>query len=298
MERFIKGAETYNIMDEPTNLEERVKILQDRERRLRNILDEGNPFIEASLDGRIIDANLPAHTQFRDVLRTGSIVPLFNTTIGEYWPTVTALKPGQDVILSSESKGKPYNLKTLMVQDNGDGQKIRVYGNEATTAKIEYLTKLSTRQEFDEKGAFFYQQMMREKDAFSIILFDVDHFKKINDTYGHPGGDYTLIELAKRIKAPARITDVCARLGGEEFGVLMKGDKDNALHVASKIRESSQSEDFVFDGKRFQVTVSGGIATLPQDDMMRNNSFEKLYALADRRLYLAKQNGRNQIKCD
>jgi diguanylate cyclase (GGDEF)-like protein len=128
----------------------------------------------------------------------------------------------------------------------------------------------------------------------SVVLFDIDRFKRINDRYGHPAGDAVLRKLASFLRERTRSTDAVVRYGGEEFAVLMAtADSDVAFEQADRIREELEKLSFDVAGQAdpIRVTVSGGVATYPQD----GQTFTDLIAVADVRLYHAKENGRNRV---
>jgi two-component system cell cycle response regulator len=132
----------------------------------------------------------------------------------------------------------------------------------------------------------------RHGRALSIVMIDVDHFKRINDTYGHLAGDYVLRELASQIKTRIRREECFARYGGEEFVlVLPETGHDNSVYLAEKLRKMIESHRFVFEGKEIKVSFSGGVADMqPQDE-----GPEGFIQIADGRLYEAKRAGRNRI---
>jgi diguanylate cyclase (GGDEF)-like protein len=128
----------------------------------------------------------------------------------------------------------------------------------------------------------------------SVVLFDIDRFKRINDQYGHPAGDAVLLKLASFLREQMRSTDAVVRYGGEEFAVLMAtADSDVAFEQADRIRAELEKTPIVVPGQAepVQVTISGGVATYPQD----GQTFTDLIAVADAGLYHAKENGRNQV---
>ena len=149
-------------------------------------------------------------------------------------------------------------------------------------------------------------QMTREacarKEALSIILMDIDHFKKINDTYGHPAGDKVLKKTAETIQAAVRQkrtlkdVDFVARYGGEEFIVLIRRNslESTALRVAERIRTLIEKTAFEWEGKSIPVTVSLGVAVLGESE----NIPDPMVHRADKALYLAKQTGRNRVKTE
>ncbi|MBU6376034.1 MAG: GGDEF domain-containing protein, partial [Bdellovibrionales bacterium] len=128
---------------------------------------------------------------------------------------------------------------------------------------------------------------------FSVIFFDLDHFKKINDTYGHDAGDFVLRETSSLIYSSAvRPKDVFARYGGEEFVILMGNASAAAAETqAEKIRSMIESHPFIYEGKRIAVTLSMGVADLDSSI----ESAQTLLRTADKALYAAKAGGRNRV---
>jgi two-component system, cell cycle response regulator len=132
----------------------------------------------------------------------------------------------------------------------------------------------------------------RYERALSLILFDIDHFKRINDTRGHLAGDHVLRELASLIRGRVRKEQCFARYGGEEFAIaLPEVGPENARHLAEKIRQSVAEHVFSFDGQRIPVTVSVGVADMTID----LTEPQQFIRVADTQLYAAKSGGRNRI---
>lgn len=132
----------------------------------------------------------------------------------------------------------------------------------------------------------------RYNRSLSLIMFDIDHFKQINDTNGHLAGDYVLRELSATIKPRVRKEECFARYGGEEFAVVMpEAGGSNALKFAEKIRKLVEDHQFTFENKLIRVTVSVGVADLT-GDITEPLQFIKL---ADTNLYKAKKTGRNRV---
>lgn len=132
----------------------------------------------------------------------------------------------------------------------------------------------------------------RHERALSLVLLDIDHFKKINDSLGHLAGDYVLRELASVLKAHVRKEECIARYGGEEFAlVLPESGPDNTLLLADKLRRIVEKHPFAFEGKPMAVTFSAGVAHL----LPSHDSALAFIKLADERLYEAKRRGRNQV---
>ncbi|MFN2548175.1 MAG: diguanylate cyclase [Myxococcales bacterium] len=132
----------------------------------------------------------------------------------------------------------------------------------------------------------------RHGRALSLVLLDIDHFKKINDTYGHLAGDYVLRELASALKSRIRKEECFARYGGEEFAlVLPETGHENTVFLADKLRKIIEQHQFVFEGKHIPVTFSAGVADL---EGSHDNALAFIKA-TDARLYEAKRRGRNQV---
>lgn len=135
------------------------------------------------------------------------------------------------------------------------------------------------------------ERFHRANGCFSIAMLDIDHFKRINDTYGHAAGDAVLIEFSKRIDRMTRSADVMGRLGGEEFLLLLpETDAVSAHHVLDNLRARIAADPFEVSGNQVKVTFSTGIA-----QCCRNSSAKSLLEEADQHLYYAKQAGRNRV---
>lgn len=137
-----------------------------------------------------------------------------------------------------------------------------------------------------------YSHAQRHRTNLSLLMFDIDHFKKINDTYGHPAADSALKDLALIVRKTLRTSDVFARYGGDEFVVLMREiDDAGTLVLAKRIRKLIKKHKFIFEGMQISFTISLGIASL--SDKVSNAS--ELIQLADKYLYKAKRAGRDRI---
>ncbi|MFQ6021860.1 MAG: diguanylate cyclase [Acidiferrobacterales bacterium] len=137
-----------------------------------------------------------------------------------------------------------------------------------------------------------YAHARRHSTSLSLLLFDIDRFKKINDTHGHPAGDAILQEAARVVRKRLRTSDVFARYGGDEFVVLMRDvDLEGTLILAQRLRRAIKRHEFVFEDTRILVTISVGVGLLLND---MNQSVE-LIQLADKCLYRAKHAGRDCI---
>lgn len=131
-----------------------------------------------------------------------------------------------------------------------------------------------------------------EDMPLAVLMFDIDHFKQINDTHGHSAGDEVLRRVARVLQHSVRAEDSVGRYGGEEFAIVLPGmDEEAALNVAQRIRGEIEQLDIWFDGKPLRITVSGGVA-LASDDA---DTPDSLMASADRAMYAAKNSGRNKV---
>ncbi len=139
------------------------------------------------------------------------------------------------------------------------------------------------------------ESTLNSNGILSVVMFDIDFFKKVNDTYGHNCGDYILASVASIIKKSIRGKDLAARYGGEEFTLLLSGESGrNACRVAERIRKMVENHSFEYQGQKISITISGGVAEFSSEI----NSFlspEELVDVADKALYVSKNKGRNQI---
>ncbi|MDP3301629.1 MAG: diguanylate cyclase [Sulfuricurvum sp.] len=190
--------------------------------------------------------------------------------------TITPLKDDNDAIIGFVSTGKDVTKETMLHQEI------------ERIATIDQLTGIYNRHKFEELFALESERSRRFTQPLSLILIDIDHFKLVNDTYGHDIGDAVLVKLAATVQENIRKIDVFARWGGEEFLLLCPTtDRDNVLEFAEKLRAAVEKTTFPVVGK---ITISIGVSVFdPQD------SLSDLFKRADQGLYYAKENGRNQV---
>ena len=133
------------------------------------------------------------------------------------------------------------------------------------------------------------------KQNVAVIMFDIDFFKKFNDTYGHECGDFVLINVADLIRKNLRESDIASRYGGEEFtALLIDAGKDEAMVVAERIRSTINEHDFVYNGQHLHVTISGGVSVFDAETNLVSSPNEFVNQ-ADQGLYMSKNNGRNRV---
>ena len=160
-------------------------------------------------------------------------------------------------------------------------------------AVCDQLTKLSNRHGLYESAHIIQGLSIRNKKPFSLLYCDLDHFKKINDKYGHEAGDIALQETSKIIQKHKRKSDIAARLGGEEFLlVLAETNKTNAMVLAKRIKNELSQLKIKYKSEIIRLTTSIGISDNANN---LNISFDHLVSKADKALYISKKNGRNCI---
>jgi two-component system, cell cycle response regulator len=162
-------------------------------------------------------------------------------------------------------------------------------------ATTDHLTLALNRRAFMERLTGEMDRARRYALSVALMMIDLDHFKRINDTYGHLVGDEVLREVAKTLQREARTVDVVARYGGEEFCVILpETSVEGALAFGERVRDRIASQPAVSDRdfRGLHITVSVGVATIPNP---RVNTPEDFIALADEALYRAKGLGRNRV---
>jgi diguanylate cyclase (GGDEF)-like protein len=178
-----------------------------------------------------------------------------------------------------------------LAPDSAEGLYLSVM---ADRARLDGLTGLVNRRTFQEYLDRLVSRCRNLREPMSVILFDVDHFKRVNDTWGHLAGDAVLKELAALLQHAVRPTDLLARYGGEEFGLLVPYTTViEAVVVAERMRTNVAGHRFVFSGQLIPVTISLGVADL----VHQIESSDALLQAADKALYAAKQQGRNRTVC-
>ena len=180
----------------------------------------------------------------------------------------------------------------LQVQQATDELRLQKLEAERT-ARTDGLTGLLRRRAFIDLAEAEIQRSLRYQDPLSFIMFDVDHFKSINDTHGHACGDAALVHLADLLRQQMRDSDLPCRWGGEEFVVLLpRTSADVARHAAERIRSHFEANPVRWEARSLRVTASFGVAAFDARDL----SLSSMVARADAALYRAKRSGRNRVE--
>ena len=238
------------------------------------------------LDGYQVLAGLKAAPALRD------IPVVFLTSRSGMDDVVAGLHAGAHDYLR-----KPFEPPELVARVAAAAQVKKLYDelHERNAAldrmsRVDALTGLFNRRHLEEELRRQGSTARRHGTPLAALLLDIDHFKRVNDTYGHPAGDLVLQEFGRRLQGHLRAGDVAGRWGGEEFLVLLPGtDRAAALTVAERIRAATSEAPVVTDGMPILVTVSGGCAVGWPDGP------DELVSRADAALYAAKAAGRNRI---
>ena len=158
-------------------------------------------------------------------------------------------------------------------------------------ASLDPLTGLNNRLLLDSSFEMLCESLPEQQQTVSMLLIDLDHFKKVNDEYGHDIGDKVLIEVARLINETRRLNDWAFRLGGEEFCMLIPDTSEQqAKNIAERIRLAVE-KDLMMNNEDIKISVSIGVSHWPEDGQTLN----QIYKLADERLYKAKETGRNKV---
>ena len=227
---------------------------------------------------------------------------------------ILRMGPSGDVVIEDNhsTNGTFANGDRISVHRLADGDKIQV--GSTTILKFTYhddleenfqrqmydsalrdgLTKAFNKRYFTDRLHAEFAYAHRHGTPLALALMDLDHFKNINDTYGHLAGDYVLQTLAQTVQQSVRAEDVFARYGGEEFAVISRGiSVESGVIMAERIRQAVERFAFTWNGTRLPISISLGLAGLP-DPTCDNPA--ALIAAADEALYEAKRSGRNQVK--
>ena len=166
--------------------------------------------------------------------------------------------------------------------------------------KLDSLTSALSRAETFSRAELEIQKSFRSKKGIVFLMADIDHFKVVNDTYGHPTGDRVLMSLVQRSQAELREIDIFGRVGGEEFLIILpETSQRQGMEIADRLRAAIAAKPIILvDGKAIHITISIGIAIfdpITDEESEPSEVLKKYYGRCDQAMYRAKQAGRNQV---
>ncbi len=276
---FRKKPEMLNMLEASAlNVDPREQQLSDSAQIIRNILLSMATVIQKT------DKAASDSSQALDDVK--SIIDQMNLPVDLKEAHQTVLSEIDRVISSNMNlKGELANSREILAEQRQQIENLR------TAVRIDGLTQLANRAYFDEKLSEMLSILQRYNEPFSLMMIDLDNFKEINDSYGHPAGDRILKGVAFKIKESLRSSDFLARFGGDEFAlILIKAGGQTASDVAWKLSSSLQESRFLLDNIPVTVTLSIGVAEADVRD-----TEESLLKRADEALYRVKQMGRNNV---
>lgn len=214
--------------------------------------------------------------------------------VSKSYPTLQMIV--SSVPISSSEGGIEGALVTIR-NVSAESELQKKYDDRKKESVVDGLTKLFNKKFAEDILFKSVKNYLRDRKSLCVVLMDIDHFKKVNDTYGHQAGDYVLSQVAMILKAQARDNDIVGRFGGEEFIAILNADTAGSMIFAERFRKKVESTKMIFDGKNIPVTISLGLSTMQEewspncnpDQMMKD-----LISQADQALYFSKKNGRNQ----
>lgn len=169
---------------------------------------------------------------------------------------------------------------------------IHIFEKTLRASRYDNLTNLINRRSFDEELKREISYTRRHEQDLSLLFFDLDDFKRINDIFGHQGGDMVLVKVANIIMQEKRTEDIAARYGGEEIVLILpRTERPNAMIVGDRIRQAVEKMRIDYEGKQIKLTISGGLASFSLDAP----EADSLIKSADQALYIAKNSGKNKI---
>jgi diguanylate cyclase (GGDEF)-like protein/PAS domain S-box-containing protein len=196
-----------------------------------------------------------------------------------------------DITIAKITVGETTEMMAVM-RDNSD--RARLIEELKLSATTDFLTNVPNRRALMNTATTEFSRSVRFGRAMSVLMFDIDHFKHVNDNFGHPAGDLVLQNIVNRAKTALREVDMLGRWGGEEFVVILpETEEAAAIKCAERLRLAVESKPFAMSdaGVEAPITVSVGVATRIKAD----GTVDELFSRADAALYRAKQAGRNQI---
>lgn len=199
------------------------------------------------------------------------------------------LSAGQEVQLKDNSKLKLGNI-TFKFLDRGNPEIVAIKEN-FEKAFRDPLTGVGNKFMLDRRAKELFTQCKKSRIPLSLIIFDIDYFKKVNDTYGHLAGDFILKEVVALIQTCFRSNDLFIRCGGEEFCIIMQSLVDRAENAIEVARKKLENHIFQYNKQEIKVTISAGVTC----QVSRDKYWKNMYERADKLLYKSKTSGRNRV---
>lgn len=273
----------------------------------RAIFDEDpRGLIEAGIDGHVTGANEQAHKLF-------GIPDMSDDDM--FWLLREQIADGDEIVDRFKRDGVVRAVHTTLTRNDGVSRRVEITLKSVDSGSLvllvtdedsqrsDALTGIGNRNEFNVRLSEELERLQRDQfESLSVLLIDVDYFKKVNDTFGHQAGDHVLCEIARAIALCVRRFDTVARIGGEEIAVLLpNANLEGAAALAERIRSRIEALRIEHHGRKIPVTASIGSATLSAQDLImledgpRATPAEMIYARADAALYAAKHGGRNRV---
>lgn len=294
--------------------------LEDSKSILEVLLDA---YCVVDISGKVVEFNLAFSEligeSHRKILKAGSLSDLIRLAadVNPGLMAITTEKPVRMDEVFGETKAQP-QLKLIIGAVPVFSRTREVIGALITLRNVTAESELLTKYDEKKKGSVtdgltnLYNKItieeiigkaiknsLRETKPVTLVFCDIDHFKKVNDTYGHPAGDYVLKLVSSTLKSMMRETDQAGRFGGEEFVVLLNNCPEQGAQIFSeRLRKTIETTLFIFEGKRIPITISQGTSTLNlvwQEGLDTEALKATLIQEADTALYQAKNQGRNRV---
>jgi len=249
----------------------------------------------AEQEGEVFDVKVKAHVKEirNDMSHAEDLEGLKNAVENRLENISKHIKDYRDVENKRYSKAQKnvFEMQNKMMSLEKETESLRhVIVQKNKQALFDALTEIPNRLAYDQKAEEEIARWKRFNNPLSLAIWDVDLFKKVNDTYGHKAGDKVLKTIAQLLNGRIRETDFLARFGGEEFVMLLPGTiEEETLRLVNDLREKVESCGFHYHGDSVKITVSCGVSSFREGDTL-----EQVFERADQALYKAKENGRNQ----
>ena len=280
IERFLSG-----LTESLKELDDRVKGASVDHKTSRESGQELNTVVQAQMSGLVSSMQ---QTSDLDVLKHSvqEHVELIRTHMESYQVQE------EERYRNTVERMRILNERLHHLEQESDSLRARVR-EQRNQALRDTLTGINNRLAYDERVEMEYSRWKRFRSPVSLMIWDVDHFKKVNDTYGHQAGDKVLVAIARLLSSQIRESDFLARYGGEEFVLIAPGANiEEAMSLAEKLRKKIESSQFKHGDDEVPVTVSCGLVEFQQ-----GYTLEQLFEAADKALYQAKVQGRNLCMC-